>query len=89
MRRAIAADQEFVPAWNNLGVVLMEQRRYAEAERIFQTAFAIDSGATVAIRDNLNLAIANGANPIYGQDNNTNFSLIRRGSGEYLLLSTP
>ena len=89
LRRAIATDETFVPAWNNLGVVLMEQRRYAEAERIFQTAFAIDSGATVAIRDNLNLAIANGANPIYGQDNNTNFSLIRRGSGEYLLLSTP
>lgn len=89
LRRAIAEDEFFVPAWNNLGVVLMEQRKYAEAERVFQTAFALDSGASVAIRDNLALAIAKGENRPYDPEKNTNYSLMRRGTGEYLLLSTP
>ena len=89
LRRAVATDAEFVPAWNNLGVVLMELGRYGEAAQVFKAAFKIDSGATVAIRDNLSLALAKSADPLYVEPNNTNYSLIRRGTGEYLLLATP
>ena len=58
LRRAVEADQLFVPAWNNLGVVLMEKGLYPEAARTFQTAFALDSGQSDSIRENLRLALA-------------------------------
>lgn len=89
LRQAIEMDETFVPAWNNLGVTLYEQGRYAEAERVFETAFKIDSGASAAIRDNLSLAIAKINNTGYSSEKPTNFSLIRRGSGDYALLPAP
>lgn len=89
LREAIDTDGTFVPAWNNLGVTLMEMGLFAEAERTFQTAFAIDSGRTVAIRDNLQLASEKNVNPAYDAGKTTDFSLIRRGSGGFLLLTTP
>jgi len=88
LRQAIESDDRFAPAWNNLGVVLMEQREYGEASRVFQTAFALDSGESVEIRDNLRLALAKVTNPTYS-DPNTNFALVRRGPGEFELLATP
>ena len=88
LRAAIDVDETFVPAWNNLGVVLMEQGKFAEAKLVFQTAFKIDSGRTESIAENLKLAIAKTENTSYDSgNNNTDFSLIRRGTGEYLLLS--
>ena len=89
LRRALAKDEEFVPAWNNLGVVLMEKGELGEAERVFRTAFALDNGASEQIRENLRLALAKLENPGYDVENNNNFALVRRGSGEYQLLSTP
>jgi len=86
LRRAIEADQTFVPAWNNLGVVLMEQGKDAEASRVFQTAFALDSGRTDAIRENLRLAIAKRDAAEYSGPQDQEYSLVRRGYGEYLLL---
>ena len=90
LRKAVKEDAQFAPAWNNLGVVLMERGKSGEAKRVFQTAYALDSGESDSIRDNLRLAIAKSEETEYidGNDNN-NFSLVRRGSGEYLLLSTP
>lgn len=88
LRQAIEADETFAPAWNNLGVVLMETGQYGEASRVFQTAFALDSGESADIRDNLRLALAKIENPAYSDDD-TNFALVRRGPGEYLLLPTP
>lgn len=87
LRRAIEMDETFVPAWNNLGVVLMEQGNYPEASRVFTTAFALDSGETADIRDNLALALAKIENPNYSEDDKTGPALVRRGSGEFLLLS--
>jgi Flp pilus assembly protein TadD len=58
LRRAVEDDPTFVPALNNLGVVLMEQGKVGEARLIFQQAFALDSGQTDSIRENLKLAIA-------------------------------
>ncbi|GAA3868876.1 tetratricopeptide repeat protein [Celeribacter arenosi] len=87
LRRAIKEDDGFVPAWNNLGVVLMETGEYGEAERVFRTAFALDSGESAEIRDNLRLALAKLENPTYGGDYESNFTLVRRGTGDYLILA--
>ena len=37
-RRAVAYYAEYAPAWNNLGVTLMEQERFLEANEAFQRA---------------------------------------------------
>lgn len=87
LRQAIELDETFVPAWNNLGVALMEQGKYGEAERVFRTAFALDSGESAEIRDNLRLALAKMENPEYSDVYESNFTLVRRGTGEYLILA--
>ncbi|MBL3560932.1 tetratricopeptide repeat protein [Rhodovulum sulfidophilum] len=91
LRRAISANARFVPAWNNLGVVLMEKGEPGEARRVFETAFALDSGRSEDIRRNLRLAIAKTENPDYDSPRNqgTTFELVRRGEGRYLLLAPP
>ncbi|WP_343079799.1 tetratricopeptide repeat protein [Ostreiculturibacter nitratireducens] len=89
LRRAIEQDETFVPAWNNLGVVLMEQGRAAEASEVFKRAFALDSGQSDEIRENLRLALAKLQNPSYDPPNNNEFKLVRRGNGQFLLLTTP
>jgi len=76
-----------VPAWNNLGVVLMETGQYGEAERVFRTAYALDSGQSAEIRDNLRLALAKLENPAYIPEDESDFVLVRRGTGEYLILA--
>ncbi|MEM9319406.1 MAG: tetratricopeptide repeat protein [Pseudomonadota bacterium] len=74
-------------AWNNLGVVLMEQGNYGEARQVFQRAFALDSGRSDAIRENLQLAIARMEDSAYTppEQNETRFDLERRGGGRYIL----
>ena len=88
LRRAVKRDETFAPAWNNLGVVLMESGQAGEAERVFRTAFALDGGESPQIRENLRLALAKLENPGYDAENNGTFALVRRGSGEYRLLTT-
>jgi tetratricopeptide (TPR) repeat protein len=89
LRQALEEEEEFVPALNNLGVVLMERREYGEARRVFQQAFALDSGRTDAIRENLRLAIARMEDSVYdGENTERQLDLIRRGPGVYELLST-
>ncbi len=58
-------DPDYVPALNNLGVVLMEKDTYGEARAMFQKAFALDSGETDSIRENLKLAIAKSEANVY------------------------
>ena len=87
LRKALESDETFVPAWNNLGVVLMEKRQYGEAERVFRTAFALDSGQSAEIRENLRLALAKLEKPDYAADNKAKFALVYRGRGNYLLLT--
>ena len=88
LRTAIEIDETFVPAWNNLGVVLMEKGEIAEASQVFQTAFALDSGQTDAIRENLRRALAMRDNPDYAAAHEEEkFSLVRRGGGVFLLLT--
>jgi Flp pilus assembly protein TadD len=88
LRRAVEEDPTFPPAWNNLGVVLMERDQIGEASEAFRRAFAADNGNSDEIRDNLRLALAKLDDPSDTQDQeNQNFSLIRRGVGDFLLLS--
>ena len=90
LRRAVEEDPTFPPAWNNLGVVLMERGKTAEASEVFRRAFAADSGNSDEIRENLRLALAKLENPDNnGSQENQNFSLIRRGPGDFMLMSEP
>lgn len=87
LRLAIKKDDTFVPAWNNLGVVLMERDKIGEAERVFRTAFALDSGESDDIRANLSLALARIKNLDYTSKSTDKFALVRRGTGDYRILS--
>lgn len=88
LRRALEVDPAFVPALNNLGVVLMERDRPGEARQVFQQAFALDSGQSDSIRQNLRLAIAESDGPVYDSpEEPPAFSLVRREKGQFVLLS--
>lgn len=88
LRRAVAEDPTFAPAWNNLGVILMEKGDIAEASEVFRRAFAADNGNSDEIRDNLRLALAKFENPDNNAvEENQNFNLIRRGAGDFVLMS--
>jgi tetratricopeptide (TPR) repeat protein len=89
LESAVEKDPDFVAAWNNLGVVLMEQGETAQASRVFRNAYALDNGNSDEIRENLRLALAKLENPSYSDPNDNKFELVRRGNGRYLLLSTP
>jgi Flp pilus assembly protein TadD len=89
LRRALEVDQTFVPAQNNLGVALSEQGKWGEASLHFRNAFAFDKGRSPEIRQNLRLAIEKTEKTGYDPAEAHQLSLIRRGSGRYLLLSTP
>jgi Flp pilus assembly protein TadD len=90
LRRALEMDPNFVPALNNLGVVLMENGQTGEARSIFQQAFALDSGETDSIRENLMLAIARSESSVYDplqEEQKGEFRLVRQEKGKYVLLS--
>lgn len=83
LRRALERDPESVPALNNLGVVMMEQGRAPEAKLVFQQAFALDSGTSDAIRENLMRAIAMIEKPGYADTPQVvqGFEMVRRSEG--------
>jgi Flp pilus assembly protein TadD len=88
LRRAVEEDGDFPAAWNNLGVVLMEQGKVGEAAETFRRAYATDNGNSDQIRDNLRLALSLLADNNYdAEQENAEFQLVRRGQGEYVLLS--
>ena len=89
LKSAVEKDDRFVPAWNNLGVVLSSEGNLREAKRVFQLAYALDSGNSDEIRTNLTKIIAKIEKSGYTIKNNNNeFDLVRRGNGRYLLLKT-
>jgi tetratricopeptide (TPR) repeat protein len=90
LKRALELDPNFVPALNNLGVVMMEQGQIGEARVYFQKAFALDSGETDSIRENLMLAIAQSEANVYDPDQEQEdggFRLVRQEKGKFVLLS--
>ena len=88
LRRAVEAEPDWPEAWNNLGVVLIERDNTAEAVEVFKRAFALDNGESTSIRDNLRLALAKLENPGYGETEQQDYKLVRRGSGSYLIRRT-
>lgn len=89
LRRAIEKDEKSPEIWNNLGVVLIEQDKYGEAEQVFRRAYALDNGESDAIRDNLRLALAKKENSYYGVSQEQDYKLVRRGSSDYLIRKIP
>jgi len=89
LRRAIEADAAIPETWNNLGVVLMEQRKFPEAEQVFRRAYALDNGESDSIRDNLRLALAKSENPDYDDGQEQDYKLVRRGSSDFLIRQIP
>jgi tetratricopeptide (TPR) repeat protein len=83
LRRAVEEAPDFPPAWNNLGVLLMERGEVAEATEVFRRAYATDNGNSDEIRDNLRLALARLESSSYQEINeDINFELVRRGPEE-------
>lgn len=89
LRRAVKDQATWPEAWNNLGVVLIERGKTAEAAEVFRRAYALDNGQSDSIRDNLRLALAKSENSAYGADTQQEYKLVRRGSGQYLIRRTP
>ena len=85
LRDAVKKDETHPEVWNNLGVVLMESGKLAEAQLTFRKAYALDNGESDAIRDNLRLALAKSENSVTIPDQEDSYKLVRRGSGDYLV----
>ena len=90
LRRATEEDPGFPAAWNNLGVILLEKGEIAEASEVFRRAFATDNGNSDQIRENLARTLAILEDPGYdpGQQNQ-DVKLIRRGTGDFVILTAP
>ena len=88
LRRAVETEPDWPEAWNNLGVLLIERDKPAEAVEVFKRAFALDNGQSTSIRDNLRLALAKQENSVYGDGEQQEYRLVRRGSGSYLIRPT-
>ena len=83
LRRATTEAPDFAPAWNNLGVLLMDKGEFAEAAEVFRRAYATDNGNSDEIRENLRLAIAKRDAVIYDPaQENQNFELVRQADGD-------
>jgi Flp pilus assembly protein TadD len=54
LRKAIAADPKYVPAFVDLGAVLMRQKKFTDAEKYLRTAIELDARAPLA---HLNLGV--------------------------------
>lgn len=86
LRQAVEADDSFVPAWNNLGVTLYNRGKLGEAREAFRVAYALDSGASEEIRDNLRLMDTKLGQIVGEEPVEADFKLVRRGNGRYLLV---
>jgi Flp pilus assembly protein TadD len=86
LRLALEDDDSFVPAWNNLGVTLYNRGKLGEAREAFRVAYALDSGSSDEIRDNLRLMDAKLGQIVGEEPVEADFKLVRRGNGRYLLV---
>lgn len=87
LRRATREDPDLVPAWNNLGVLLMERNEAPEAKEVFRRAYALDSGRSDAVRENLLRAIALSEQRAYDPGIETEAALMRVDRGVYRLIT--
>ena len=89
LRRAAKIEETNPAILNNLGVVLMEAGKDEDAVGILRQAFALDSGQSPEIRDNLALALAKLEDPGYKDTQSEAYKLVRRGSSEYVISEFP
>lgn len=80
LREVLEDNPDHIGALNNLAVVLMETGEFGEATLTFRKAFALDSGQTPEIRENLRIALAKIENPSYTEEQSA-YTLVRRGNG--------
>ncbi|MEM6481614.1 MAG: tetratricopeptide repeat protein [Pseudomonadota bacterium] len=88
LRRSLEEREDAPQVWNNLGVLLLEKNELAEAEQAFRRAYAFDNGQSDKIRDNLRLVLAKSEEYQYSSDQQQDYKLVRRGSGDYLIRTT-
>ena len=89
LRSALELDKDSPEIYNNLGVVLIEKDKNAEAEQFFRRAYALDNGESDSIRDNLRLALAKTEDSAYGDAKEQDYKLVRRGSSDFLIRTIP
>ncbi|WP_299841871.1 tetratricopeptide repeat protein [uncultured Roseovarius sp.] len=89
LRQALEKDERSPEIWNNLGVVLIEQGKNSEAEQFFRRAYALDNGESDSIRDNLRLALAKTEDSAYGEVQEQDYKLVRRGSSDFVIRKLP
>ena len=92
LRRAVKQAPDWAEPHNNLGIVLMERGKTAEAVQILKRAFALNNGESDAIRDNLRLALEKNGNTPHsdGQSTENNaYKLVQQGGGSYALHKNP
>lgn len=87
LRRAWKGRPEDTEVMNNLGVLLIETDRPAEAMQMFRRAFAASNGRSEQIRDNLSKALAMVDDSGYGDTDNDRPQLVVRGTGDVLLVT--
>ena len=87
LRHATEQDPSFPAAWNNLGVILMEQGKISEAAQVFRRAFATDNGNSEQIKENLRISLAQIGDPTYDPSQNQDVKLVWRGTGDFVLLT--
>ncbi|WP_179379185.1 tetratricopeptide repeat protein [Jannaschia marina] len=85
LREVVEAEPRNGPAWNDLGVALLEQGKTGEALRVFETAFALQPSPEIL--RNLRVASAKIENGGYAVAQDEAFTLARRGTGVYDLRS--
>lgn len=92
LRRSIGESPDWAEPYNNLGVVLLERGKTAEAVQILKKAYALNNGESDAIRDNLRLALEkfekSNHSDTQGTENNT-YKLVQQGGGNYAIRKTP
>lgn len=89
LRIAVQKEADWPELYNNLGVVLMEKGEVQEAAGLFHKAYAMDNGDSDEIRDNLRLALSRARSTDTPDDTSNNYKLVRRGTGDYLIRTTP
>ena len=87
LEKAVKEDPNSVPAWNNLGVVLINLNEYQQAREAFRVAFGIDNGNSELIRQNLILVNTLIEQQLAEIPPESEFSLVRYGNGSYFLIA--
>ncbi|OIQ39893.1 MAG: hypothetical protein BM560_15470 [Roseobacter sp. MedPE-SWde] len=92
LRRAVKQAPDWAEPHNNLGIVLMERGKTAEAVQILKRAYALNNGESDAIRDNLRLALEKFENTPHSDEQSTEnnaYKLVQQGGGSYAIRKSP